>query len=223
MLTSNDLLKANNICDITDITLKLYKNFFDNILCKRVFLYNLEDQTQVKLMFEPTNLLHILGAQHILGEKYKATKFNNGIVDGTMTFQELEKRNSIVFNDFTSRFLNFSNLYQVITNCTMVYFDKNTYDKNRSSKEESLMDFSYILYEDLNNKKVHAGLDTYNKGYSFYCKSLLVKSITNDNLIKDQKPVMINNIKVIDRKTKIILLNKDINNIGVGDIAVGQA
>ena len=92
----------------------------------------------------------------------------------------------------------------------MVYFDKETYNKNRKSKKESLMDFSYILYEDLNNKKIHAGLDTYNKGFSFYCKSLLVKSSSNDIIIKDQKPVKINNIKVIDIDTKVVLLNKDI-------------
>lgn len=37
-----------------------------------------------------------------------------------MTFAELERKNSIVFNDFTDRFLNFSNLYYVLTNCDMV-------------------------------------------------------------------------------------------------------
>ncbi|MGF0110897.1 PBECR4 domain-containing protein [Clostridium sp. SGI.024] len=210
MLTVTDLLGVNNISNISDISLKLYKEFFDNILCKRLFLYNLEDGKEIKLVFDPNNLLHILGAQHILGEKYKAQKFNIEIINGDMTFQDLEKRNSIVFNDYTSRFLNFSNLYHVITNCTMVYFDKETYNKNRKSKKESLMDFSYILYEDLNNKKIHAGLDTYNKGFSFYCKSLLVKSSSNDIIIKDQKPVKINNIKVIDIDTKVVLLNKDI-------------
>lgn len=156
MITSNDLLEVNSISNIGDISLKLYKNFFESFLCKRVFLYSLGDGTQVKLLFDETNLLHILGAQHILGKRYKATKFNSQIVDGTMTFQELERRNSIVFNDYTDRFLNFSNLYHVLTNCTMIYFDKDTYNKNRNSSEESLMDFSYILYEDLNNKKVHA-------------------------------------------------------------------
>lgn len=220
---SNDLLEANSISDISNISLKLYKEFFDTILCERIFLYNLEDGTQVKLMFDPTNLLHILGAQHILGKKYKATKFNDGIIAGTMTFKELEKRNIRAFNDFTSRFLNFSNLYNVITNSKMVYFDKDTYDRNRKSTEESFINFSYILYEDLNNKKIHAGLDTYNKGHSFYCKSLLVKPVTNYNLVKDQKALIINSIKVIDRKTKVILLHRNISNTTDGEVALGQA
>ena len=153
MLTVSDLLGINHISSMQDISLKLYKEFFDDILCKRIFLYELEDGKKIKLVFQQNNLLHILGAQHILGNKYKASKFNTEIINGNMTFEELEKKNGIVFNDYTSRFLNFSNLYHVITNCDMVYFDKDTYNKNRKSNEESLMDFSYILYEDINNKK----------------------------------------------------------------------
>jgi hypothetical protein len=223
MLTVSDLLGINHISSMQDISLKLYKEFFDDILCKRIFLYELEDGKKIKLVFQQNNLLHILGAQHILGNKYKASKFNTEIINGNMTFEELEKKNGIVFNDYTSRFLNFSNLYHVITNCDMVYFDKDTYNKNRKSNEESLMDFSYILYEDINNKKVHAGLDTYNKGFSFYCKSLLVKSIINDSIIKDQVPIKIKNIKVIDIKTKEILLDKDIESSTDSYVAVGQA
>lgn len=223
ILTVNDLLGVNHISSMNDISLNLYKEFFDNILCKRIFLYELEDGKQIKLLFQPNNLLHILGAQHILGDKYKAAKFNEQIISGDMTFEVLEKKNSIVFNDFTSRFLNFSNIYHVITNCDMIYFDKDTYNKNKKSKKESLMDFSYILYEDINNKKVHAGLDTYNKGFSFYCKSLLVKSIVNDSIIKDQVSVKIKSIKVKDIKTKAILLDKEMINSIDSYVAVGQA
>lgn len=165
--------------------------------------------------------MHIIGAQHILGKNYKASKFNKGILDGTMTFKELEKRNSRVFNDFTPRFINFSNLYHVLTNCTMIYFDRDTYNNNKISTEESLMDFKYILYEDINNKKVHAGLDTYNKGFNFYCKSLLVKSVGNDGLIRNQTEVKIKNIKVIDIKTKVTILDNNIDIIS--SVAIGQA
>lgn len=131
MLTLDNLLGANNVSNITDISLQLYKDFFDNVLCNRLFLYNLDDGKKLTLKFEQTNLLHILGAQHILGKNYKATKFNNAIIDGTMTFQELEKRNRIVFNDYTDRFLNFSNIYHIITNCKMIYFNRETYNENK--------------------------------------------------------------------------------------------
>lgn len=213
MLTQDDLLGINNISNISDISLGLYKKFFDDILCKRLFIYSLEDDSEVKLAFQETHLLHILGVQHILGKNYKATKFNNGINSGTMTFEELEKRNNIVFNDFTDRFLNFSNLYHVITNCSMIYFNKETYEKNKSSKELSLMDFSYILYKDLENRKIHVGLDTFNKRHSFYCKSLLVTSAQNDKIIYKQKPVVINNIRVIDKQTNNVLCNKNLTDI----------
>ena len=204
MLTSDKLLESNNV-SMADISLKLYKDFFDKILCTRIFIYSLDDDKQLTLKFEETNLLHILGAQHILGKNYKASKFNKEILNDNMTFEKLEKKNNIVFNDFTDRFLNFANLYHIITNCKMIYFSKDTYNKNKKSKEESLMDFSHILYKDLNNKKLHLGLNTYNKGYTYYGESLLVKSVQNDVLIKEQTPIGIKNIKVIDRKTKKVI------------------
>lgn len=220
MLTSDQLLGANNVSNFTEISLQLYKDFFDNILCKRLFLYSLDDGSKLTLKFEETNLLHILGAQHILGKNYKATKFNKKILDGTMTFQELEMRNIIVFNDFTNRFLNFSNIYHVLTNCKMIYFSKETYKKNKKSKEESLMNFSHILYEDLNGKKLHLGLDTYNKGFTYFGQSLLVKSTNNDVLIKEQTPIEIENIKVIDKETRKVI--EDIN-CNQTSVKIGQA
>lgn len=222
MLTVNDLLNENKVSSMNDISLKLYKNFNDDILCKRIFIYELEGGKQMKVVFQPNNLLHILGAQHILGKKYKAEKFNEEIHLGNMTFAELERRNSIVFNDFTDRFLNFSNLYYVLTNCDLVYFDKDIYNKNKKNDIASKMDFTHILFQNVNNKKVHAGLDTYNKGFNYYCKSLLVRSIVNEGIIKEQKPVKIKNIKVIDVKSKRILLNKNITTTVDSYVAVGQ-
>lgn len=216
MLTLDDLLDINNVSNMADISLQLYKNFFDNVLCKKVFLYNLKDGSNIKLVFEEQNFLHILGAQHILGDKYKAKKFNDEVAAGTMTFEELDKKNSIVFNDFTDRFFNFSNLYHVITNCEIIYFNKLTYDNNKKSNTDTSMNFSHVLYKDLSNKKIHLGIDTFNNGYSYYGKSLLIKSINNDAIIKGQNPIEIVNIKVIDKKTK---QNIEIKNNG----ADGQA
>lgn len=215
MLTQDDLLHTNNISNIDDVSLELYKTFFDCILCERVFIYTLEDDTEVKLVFKETNLLHILGAEHILGLKYKATKFNDKITSGEITFKTLEKRNNIVFNDFTDRFLNFSNLYHVLTNCSMIYFDKKIYENTKSSKEPTLIDFSYILYKDLENKKIHAGLDTFNNGRSFYCKSLLITSSQNDKIIYKQQPIAIKTITVLDTKTNKSLLQKNMTTVAV--------
>lgn len=213
MLTSDDLLKENNVSDFSEISLELYKKFFIDVLCERIFLYSLKDGSNLKLTFIPNNFLHILGGQHILGLNYKASKFNDQIDKGTMTFQELEKKNSKVFNDFTDRFLNFSNIYHVITNCTIVYFSKDTYEKNKKSKKESSMDFSHILYKDLNNKKIHLGIDTFN-GKSFFGKSLLVKSINNDVITKDQTHIEIKKIEVKDNKTNKIIEVKNYDAVG---------
>lgn len=82
------------------------------------------------------------------------------------------------------------------------------------------MNFTNILYEDLNNKKLHLGINTYNKGFTYVGESLLVKPAHNDALIKEQTPVGIKNIKVIDRTTKKVIDNIIYNqsNLDVGQV-----
>lgn len=227
MVKEINLLKRNDI-SFNNISLKLYKDFFKNILCNRVFLYILEDNRKIKLLFEETHFLHILGAHHILGGNYKASKFNEEIELGNMTFEELEKRNNVKFNDFTDRFLNFANFYYTITNCSMIYFDKDVYNNTKNGEKESKMDFKYILYNDLNNKIIHAGLDTYNKGRSFYCKSLIITSIQNKKIINNQIPINIKTIIVEDKKTKKQIFKNDliinsVNSMNIFTRGIGQA
>lgn len=203
MLTESDLLSKNNISSIADISLKLYLQFFRNHICPKVFDYTSVDGEIIRLIFDESNFMHLLGAQHILGERYKSVKFNEGIDDGSMTFEELDKRNPIEFRGTIDRFVGFGNIYSVLTNCSAVYFDKSIYDAQLKSK--STMDFKYLLFEDIFGQKVHIGIDTYNKGKTFYGKSVLVSAIQNDKLIKDQTKLDIKKIEIIAKRTKNVL------------------
>lgn len=207
----------NDMSDINNISLKLYKEFFNNVLCNRIFKYTTVDGTEITLLFNESEFMHLLGAQHILGRRYKATKFNEEIDNGNMTFQALEQRNSIQFKDDIDRFLGFSNIYHVLTSCEAIYFDKYTYKNNTVPKRNPKFDFKYILFQDLYSKKLHIGIDTYNRGKSYYGKSLLVVSDINDKYIKNQEPLYINNIKVIDKKTKTV-----INDINMEEVALTE-
>lgn len=215
MLTIDEMLNNNNINDINNVSLKLYKEFFSDVLCNMIFEYLTIDNESIKIEFKDTQFMHILGAQHILGDKFKASKFNEQIDNGKMTFEELSKRNQNKFKDDLDRFLGFSNIYYVLTNCDAIYFDKQIYKKSVIPNRKTSMDFKYILFQDSYSKKLHLGLDTFNKGRNYYVKSLLVTSELNDKYLKNQKPLLITNIKVIDRRTKEVLHEVKFNKIDI--------
>ena len=64
---------TNDMSDINNISLKLYKEFFIDVLCNRIFKYTTVDGSEITLLFNESEFMHLLGAQHILGKSYKAT------------------------------------------------------------------------------------------------------------------------------------------------------
>lgn len=198
MLRESDLLGVNSPC-LQDISLRLYKKFYDNVLCKKIFRYTLENGKVIVLLFSPNNFMHIIGAQHMLGNDYKATKFNQKIESGELTLKSLQETNAKAFSDYTDRILGFSSLYYVLTNCSIISFDKAIYNNNITAKGKAKIDFDYIIFKDINNKKIHLGLDTYNRGKTYYPKSMLISSALNNVLIKDQIQIPVVKIEVIDR------------------------
>ncbi|MBD8045811.1 pentapeptide repeat-containing protein [Clostridium faecium] len=202
MIDKENFFNKNNILNLEDVSLKLYKDFFEEVLCQRIFIYTTSNTEKINLYFAPNNFMHILGCQHILGNNYKASNFNKNIDNGTMSFEVLKSIDNNKFNDFTNRFINFSNVYHVLTNCDVIYFDKKIYNP------KSKVDYKYMLFKDVYSKKIHLGLDTYNKGRSFFCKSLLTTSLGNDKLIKNQLPVPIEKIEVFDKESKTIIEQK---------------
>ncbi|WP_195337131.1 hypothetical protein [Paraclostridium bifermentans] len=216
MLTVEQMTNSTNeINDLNDVSLKLYKRFFIQVLCSKVFIYTTIEGIEITLIFNPTNFMHVLGAQHILGDNYKSVKFNEEVDNESMTFDILNTRNPIQFRDDLDRFLGFSNIYYILTNCNAIYFDKSIFENSVTPKRKSTMDFKYILFQDLYNKKLHLGLDTFNKGKTYYPKSLLVTSELNDKFIKGQDPLYITNIKIIDRSTKVILEDIHISEVAL--------
>lgn len=218
MLTIEQMINSkSDMNDMNEISLELYKKFFFEVLCNRMFIYSTIDGLEIKLIFHENNFMHVLGAQHILGDKYKGSKFNEKIDNGNMTFETLDQRNPIQFKDDIDRFLGFSNIYHILTSCDAIYFDKNTYKNSSKRKRDSTMDFKYILFQDMFSKKLHIGLDTFNKGKTYYVKSLLVTSELNDKFIRKQDPLYITNIQIVDRNTRNI-----INNINIGEVAIAK-
>lgn len=65
MLSSSDLLTQCAKPGIKNISLALYKQFYEDVLLKRVFRYVLQDGRTIDISFTPLGLYHLLGIQHI--------------------------------------------------------------------------------------------------------------------------------------------------------------
>ena len=70
MLTVPDLINIQYIPEITDISLILMVDFYEQYLCKRFWVYELADGQKVKLFFKDTSeIFHVSGIEHIYGKK----------------------------------------------------------------------------------------------------------------------------------------------------------
>lgn len=201
MHTVTDLVNGKEISSLNDVSIKLYKDYFFEILITRIFKYTGIDEkgnkVEISVAFQPGDLMHILGAHHLLVKDYKGTKFNKRVDKGKMSFEILERINNKEFNKYTPRFICFGYIYQILTNCKAIIFNKEVYQ----AEHDSDLNFKFVLFEDIYGKKVHLGIDTY-KEITYFVKSLLVTSKANQKFIKNQEKVIIKQIEIINKRSK---------------------
>ena len=66
MLTVKDLIDINYIPQEEEVSLELLKEFYEDYLCKNIYLYTLMDGSEIKLIFrDSTEIFHISGIDHI--------------------------------------------------------------------------------------------------------------------------------------------------------------
>ena len=66
MLSVSDLININYIPDEDDISLQLLIDFYEEYLCKRIFIFTLKNGKVIKLFFrDATEIFHISGINHI--------------------------------------------------------------------------------------------------------------------------------------------------------------
>lgn len=209
------LNSVSYINNINQVSIPLYREFFNTVLCERIFIYHTVDGKKIKLLFKENDFMHILGAQHILGRNFKSSKFNDLVDSREMTFEELDRRNTMQFADDIKRFFAFANIYQVLTNCDVIYFDKDIYENQFIPKKNTKMNYEYLIFQMFNSKRIHIGIDTYDRGRTYFGKSLLVETKFNCKLTKNQHLRIISRIEVINKRS-----NNIIEDIVVREVAV---
>lgn len=169
MLTVKDLIDINYIPAVAEFSLDLLKEFYENYLCKRIFIFTLKNGETLKLSFrDTTEIFHISGIDHIYEEvPMDGTRFISEIESGNIDLATVKSVNPNAYKDYEDRICSMACLDTIIKNCEYLF-----YPGGKIPQTE--VKVKYLLLKGLNGKNLHLGIDTYKKGRPYFTRSLLV-------------------------------------------------
>lgn len=131
---------------ISRINLKLFLEFYKEYICKYLFKYTLEDNTNITISFEEENFSHLIGLHKFekINKTYRRAtkKLNNDILDEKIIFRNLysAEKNVIDKNDeLKDRITYFGTLRTILDNASFIF----KYDVNAIS--QTSIEFSFLL------------------------------------------------------------------------------
>lgn len=176
MLTKEDLITQDAKPLLKEISLKLYKEFCEDVLFNKRFHYYFTDGTDVIVECKEQGVFHMLAIHHI---DYRITK--------NEFFTEIE--NGLSLNDFAAtpsvnkryrkykeRIAMFSCIYRVLRYGRVFYVPDRTVPNTGSVKSD------YILFRQIDTKGMNVGLK-YENGYFMPFTNLISKSSCLDEYI----------------------------------------
>lgn len=202
MLTVPDLINIQYIPEITDISLSLIVDFYEQYLCKRIFIFELADGQKVKLFFKDTSeIFHISGIEHIYGNiPMDGTHFVDGIKNNTIDMLTLENMNKPAFTDYIDRIRSFVCIDTILKNCEYLWFPTGII-------ENSKIRVKYLLLKGLDDKNLHLGIDTYKENRPYFSKTLLVTegATATKYIDKAEDRIRVVKIEIIDKASNTVL------------------
>ncbi len=194
MFTEQDLLTLSNKPKITDVSLQLYADFYENHLCNKIFEYELENKThqKVNLQFGKGDMCHLLGIHHIFKgvknkKEYAGESGFQKIKNGTVTFDFLKQKNNPIFKSKQNRILYFPFIHQVLMSSTVLLFRNDGLTK---------IDADLMFYNQQNGIFFHLGIVKDNTG-NFY-SPITFYDRNNNNHIANQEVIPVTSKSVID-------------------------
>lgn len=199
MLTKQDLLTQNKIPEISDITLKLYVEFFEENLHGKIYEYKLNNGWNIKLKLDKSRVHHLLGIQHIDNTIDKNT-FIDDIKDGKVTISMLKDNNGKKrrFNDMKDRILMFSCIYYLLEHCFCFYVPTGIVPNSRVPAD-------FLLFNLVSEKGLQLAVKK-NKDNEYYKTMSLMPSraANNDKYIKGLDEFIVIQINIFDKDNKLV-------------------
>ena len=174
MLTVKDLIDINYIPQEEEVSLELLKEFYEDYLCKNIYLYTLMDGSEIKLIFrDSTEIFHISGIDHIYsGNPMDAGNLIKGIESKDITMDSLQRINPAAYKDYIDRIRGMFCLDTILKKCEYLWFPKGKIN-------DSKINVRYLLIKGIDGKNLHLGIDTYKENRPYFARTFLVTEGSN--------------------------------------------
>lgn len=206
MLAVTDLINIQYIPEITDISLSLLVEFYEQYLCKYIFIFELVNGQRVKLFFRDTSeIFHISGIDHIYENiSMDGTHFIEGIKNNTINLSTLENINKAAYTDYIDRIRSVSCIDTILKNCEYLWFSEGMIP-------DSTIKVKYLLLKGLDNKNLHLGIDTYKDGRPYFSKTLLVTegNLASKYIDRAKERLKVSVIEIIEKDSDKLIERVD--------------
>ena len=174
MLTVKDLIDINYIPQEEEVSLELLKEFYEDYLCKNIYLYTLMDGSEIKLILrDSTEIFHISGIDHIYsGNPMDAGNLIKGIESKDITMDSLQRINPAAYKDYIDRIRGMFCLDTILKKCEYLWFPKGKIN-------DSKINVRYLLIKGIDGKNLHLGIDTYKENRPYFARTFLVTEGSN--------------------------------------------
>ncbi|WP_206813120.1 PBECR4 domain-containing protein [Paradesulfitobacterium ferrireducens] len=188
MYTKEQLRQLTAAPKISEISLQLLQEFYDEYICSNRFFYEFKGGLVIELDFYPEGLAHLLGIHHV-HDRFKGISAYDEIKTGRLTFDVLRSTNKTKFKSIKHRLTHFPFISQLLENPSVIKFD-GTIIKDCKIKCE------FILYDNHNNSIVHLGIESTGAQAIFYSKTFIIELNNGDKFIKDQQQMVLEKIRI---------------------------
>ena len=203
------MLSVGNLVDIkyipaeSDISLKLLVDFYEDYLCKRIFIFTLRDGQVVKLFFrDATELFHVSGIDHVYeGVPMDGSRFVQEIKSGNIDLSTVKNVNTAAYKDYEVRIRSMACIDTIIKNCEYLWYPS-------GKIPGSDIEVKYLLLKGLDEKNLHLGIDTYKPNRPYFARTLLITEGDNASKFIDKadERLKVSKLEIRDKDTNQILV-----------------
>lgn len=206
MLSVSDLIDINYIPSESDISLELLVDFYEDYLCKRIFIFTLRDGQVVKLFFrDATELFHVSGLDHVYeGVPMDGSRFIQEIKAGNIDLTTVKNVNAAAYRDYEIRVRSIACIDTIIKNCEYLWYPS-------GKIPDSEIEVKYLLLKGLGEKNLHLGIDTYKVNRPYFTRTLLITEGDNAGKFigKADERLKVSKLEIRDKDTNKLLIFVD--------------
>lgn len=166
-MRETDLLRMTEMVPEEKICLQTYLRFYEEHFCRKFFIYEIEDGSEVLLTFQEENLCHLLGVHHVVKglrkkSDYEGRQGYEAIRSGHLTVPFLHATNKKGYKSIRRRLRLFPFLYQMVHHPQLVEFTDN------GLITRMRFDLLMHYHNDMDSLYMHVGLSKFRRDRNIY-------------------------------------------------------